>query len=285
MNSEDGFLCKVAPGLIRLRERFWVADTAAAASRDISYPAAAQAKLAEIEDSSFWFRHRNEVIFAVIDRFPPGGPILDIGGGNGYVAAGLKRRGVTAIVIEPGADGARVACDRGLTVVATSFRPEIFAAAQLPAIGLFDVIEHVDDDRRFLADCCATMAAGGYAYITVPALRFLWSCDDEFAGHYRRYDRRSLSRALTETGFEILRLSYFFSALVPAILLFRTLPSAVGLRSVDTIGRAIRHHQAGSGPSVRAERMLAFEQGLVASGYDLPIGSSLIAVARKRGSH
>ncbi len=35
-------------------------------------------------------------------RFPPDGPFLDIGGGNGFVAKGLLAAGFSCILVEPG---------------------------------------------------------------------------------------------------------------------------------------------------------------------------------------
>ena len=46
---------------------------------NISYPRGASIRCFIIEDSSFWFEHRNHVITRVIKRFPPSGPILDVG--------------------------------------------------------------------------------------------------------------------------------------------------------------------------------------------------------------
>lgn len=48
----------------------------------ISYPEGGHAVCREVEDSSFWFAHRNRCIVAAVERMPPCGPILDIGGGG-----------------------------------------------------------------------------------------------------------------------------------------------------------------------------------------------------------
>jgi hypothetical protein len=42
-----------------------------------------------LEDSSFWFAHRNACLLAVLRQFPTIGPFFDVGGGNGFVAAAL----------------------------------------------------------------------------------------------------------------------------------------------------------------------------------------------------
>ena len=250
----------------------------------MSYPSVAQPCLAALEESSFWFRHRNRVIRTFIQRYLPCGPIIDVGGGNGAVSLELWRSGISSIVLEPGEDAASTAHARGLTVIRGAFDPRIFVEGSVRAIGLFDVIEHTADDVQFLADTNLVMANGGFIYVTVPALRSLWSSDDEFAGHYRRYNRHSLQQALTSAGFEVLAISSFFSLLVPLLFLFRTLPSACGLRKVDRVDKALDHHRSGTSTGALMERLLRVELSVLARGHSLPIGTSLIAVARKPAS-
>jgi len=76
-------------------------------SAAVSYPADGNDECFQIEDASFWFAHRNRCIAAAAGRFPPAGPIVDVGGGNGFVSRGLIDAGFGAIVLEPGPAGAR----------------------------------------------------------------------------------------------------------------------------------------------------------------------------------
>jgi SAM-dependent methyltransferase len=275
--SEGEFLTQVAPSLTRQSDRFFAAPGA----DKLSYPSDIQARLAAVEETSFWFRHRNDVIGAAVRRFPPSGPIVDIGGGNGYVSLGLSGLGFSTVVLEPGTAGAEVAHGRGLTVIRAGFAAETFVAGSLSAIGLFDVIEHIADARQFLIDCRRALAHGGLLYVTVPAFRALWSADDEYAGHFRRYSHASLARVLTDAGFEVAFMSAFFALLVVPLFLLRSLPSAVGRRKVSTADQAVAHHHAGRRTSIVLERLLRWEVAAVKRGYDIPLGTSLIAVARK----
>ena len=59
-------------------------------SRDndvLSYPAYGNEACFEVEDHSFWFRHRNHCIQELVRKFPPNGkgPIFDVGAGNGFL--------------------------------------------------------------------------------------------------------------------------------------------------------------------------------------------------------
>src|SRR5438128_5966636 len=146
----------------------------------------------------------------------------------------------------------------------------MFVEGAVSAIGLFDVIEHVVDDLNFLRQCRKVLAAGGLLYLTVPALQSLWSTDDEFAGHRRRYTRHSLTQLLMASGFELVVLSAFFSLLVPLVFLFRTVPSAFGSRKVEDVDKALKHHRSEHRIGVLMERILGFERALVARGSTLP---------------
>ena len=68
----------------------------------ISYPEDGNSNCFEFENESFWFKHRNNCIIAMVRTFPPTGIILDIGGGNGIVSLALQEAGFKTILIEPG---------------------------------------------------------------------------------------------------------------------------------------------------------------------------------------
>ena len=56
-------------------------------SEAISYPEEGNEACFQIEDQSFWFRHRNHCIQELVRKFPPNGkgPIFDVGAGNGFL--------------------------------------------------------------------------------------------------------------------------------------------------------------------------------------------------------
>jgi hypothetical protein len=58
----------------------------------------------------------------------------------------------------------------------------------------------------------------------VPAYQWLWSEHDDRAAHRRRYGARRFERAVLDAGFEIERMTYYFSFLVPPAALLRRTP-------------------------------------------------------------
>jgi len=193
----------------------------------VSYPDDGNDECFEIEDNSFWFHHRNNCIIEMIKNYPPfdNRSIFDIGGGNGFVSKGLLNAGFNVVLVEPGPSGAKNAKKRGIphVVCATSQSAE-FKQETLPAIGVFDVVEHIDDDIAFLRHLWNLLTPGGMLYLTVPAYQLLWSHEDEVGGHFRRYTLKSLKKRLQETGFSIKYSTYIFAFLPLFIFFLRTLP-------------------------------------------------------------
>jgi SAM-dependent methyltransferase len=84
------------------------------------------------------------------------------------------------------------------------------------------VLEHVEDDRRFIEDCLGMLKPGGKLITLVPALQFLYSDLDRKIGHYRRYDKSMVRRLVKDLDFRVHRLYYTnFLPIVPSLLFFK----------------------------------------------------------------
>ena len=250
----------------------------------VDYPDEGNAFCFQVEDASFWFRHRNACILEAVARFPPAGAVFDIGGGNGFVARALAAAGYPAVVVEPGPTGASNARARGLSpVVCSTLDDAGFRAGSLPAAGLFDVLEHIEDDRGFLRRVWGLLQPGGRLYLTVPAYAWLWSAEDDLGGHHRRYTRRSLAEVAVEAGFDVDFSTYFFWPLPLPILLVRAIPSRLGHRPPADLDAIRRELKPPTGPAVRAiAALLDLERRWLARGGRVPMGGSCLLVAHRR---
>lgn len=273
-------IASMGRGLVQRDDGIWYASR----SQAVSYPDDGHDACFAVEEHSFWFRHRNACITAAAKRLPPSGALFDVGGGNGCVSKALAEAGIESVVVEPGGLGARNARRRGLQhVICATTEGAGFAACSLPAIGLFDVIEHVQDDRPFLRDMSALLAPGGRLYATVPAYGWLWSDEDVHAGHFRRHTLSSVAALVKQSGLALEYASYFFRWLPLPILLLRALPHRLGLhRPAHAPESVARDHAVGGGRVVRVlDTMLAREVQQVATGHTMPFGGSCLFVARK----
>jgi SAM-dependent methyltransferase len=254
----------------------------------VSYPPDGSRILHAVEDDSWWFVHRNRVILSCMRRFPPPGDIWDIGGGNGFVSAMLARHGFGSILLEAGLDGCRNARRRGVAnVLRGTFESLRLRRGSLPAAGLFDVLEHSADPAAFLGSLHAALQDGGRLYLTVPAHPWLWSDEDDWAGHAVRFRKQDLLALLSGAGFSVLYHSFFFSFLSPAIFLLRVLPGRLGVarrrrrdERRDEMTRKVHRTPPGWAGGIW-EKHLTREAGRIGSGTVVTHGSSLLAVGEK----
>lgn len=253
----------------------------------VSYPADGHEQCFAVEDSSFWFRHRNACIVAVASEFPPpgDGAIFDIGGGNGFVSMGLANAGFDVALVEPGHVGAVNAKRRGVrNVICATAESAQFTPHSLSAAGLFDVIEHIDDAPAFLRSVKGLLRPQGYLYATVPAYQSLWSDEDVSAGHYRRYTMSSLQATLDAAGFDLLFASYIFRFLPVPIFMLRALPHRLGIsRGQRMPDAASRDHRVKQGLASRLlQGMLDREVELLKRRQSMRFGGSCLVVAKCR---
>jgi len=188
------------------------------------------------------------------------------------------------VLVEPGKTGAANAKKRGLgNVICATTETAKFKKKSLSGVGLFDVLEHIEDDKAFLRSMHGLMKSDALLYLTVPAYNFLWSKEDDSAGHYRRYTLISASAVLKSVGFEILYATYIFRFLPPPIFLFRTLPYKFGFskRAVNN-QKTERDHAATNRLTSRIlNSMLATETCNIQKKKTMCFGGSCLIVAKK----
>jgi SAM-dependent methyltransferase len=269
-------LASLAPSLELGADGIWFAPHQA----PVSYPAHGNAACLQVEDRSFWFRHRNRCVVSMVRRFAPSGGFLDIGGGNGYVAKGLTQAGISCALLEPGIDGALAARARGIDpVICARLEDAGLQPGSIASAGMFDVLEHIEDETGALRQAHALLRPGGRLFLTVPAYAFLHSADDVAAGHFRRYALADLARALAGAGFRMEHATYMFAPLPPLVFLLRTVPSLLGMRTgVDEQRQAAEHAPGGLAAWLMAA-LLDVEGRRIETGKHVPFGTSCLAMA------
>lgn len=240
-----------------------------------------------LERDHWWFRGRRRVYVELLrDALAGERPlrVLDAGAGVGGFLDELAALGGELVhsELEPAALARCRARGHGrgvrASVEALPFRDESF-----DLVCLFDVLEHADDDRAVAAEVARVLRPEGLLVATVPAHPWLFTKNDRVAGHRRRYTRRALRLALALPELELLRCTYANALLFPAIAAF-----LLAARSAEALGLG------GADPertnlSWRAPRWCgelayrAFSAELLLSRrLDLPLGHSLLALARRR---
>ena len=253
----------------------------------VSYPKDGNRICFEIEDRSFWFKHRNACIIELVKRFPPRGkgPIFYVGGCNGFVAKGLMEAGWHVVLVEAGPAGARNARKRGLQhVVCATAQAAGFKPGCMPAIGVFDVVEHIEDDVKFLKHLHDLLEPGGMLYLTVPAYNFLWSGADDYAGHFKRYSFRTLVKLCSATHLNVQFLTGIFAWLIAPLSLFRALPYRLvgkSKKDIANVEATINDHTLPFWFKRFVKKQNEWEHARISREKPIPLGASLLLAAKK----
>ena len=120
-------------------------------------------------------------------------------------------------------------------------------------------------------------------YITVPSHNYLWSKDDNEAGHFRRYSLRGLKDLIEASGFKIIFQTYFFSFLPIPILLLRTIPSFLGFfkNKSGHLRNKNEHKSNGSINDFFLKKILRWEFNRLNKNKKIYFGSSIFLIASK----
>ncbi len=240
-------------------------------------------RLFELEHTSFWFRSRNNLIKHLFHKYigDRKAEVCEIGCGTGYVLKGLTSlKNLTLSGSEIYIEGLKYAKSRLPQV-------EFFQAdaTDLPfaegydAIGAFDVLEHISEDKKAMASIFKTLKPGGFFFITVPQYNWMWSLEDDIAFHKRRYGRKELRIKLEEAGFDVAYMGSFVFALFPVMAIQRFL----GKRNRNKgITQAVDGFTIPSFINSVFYCLNQLDILFIKLGMSLPYGGSLVCVAKKR---
>lgn len=144
----------------------------------------------------------------------PGKNVLEVGCGIGTYTNIMAEAGydVTALDINPDyvEHCARRFVDRPQIDVRLEDATSPPADGELwDAAIMLDVLEHLPDDVSVLKGLSGRLTVGGVLAIKVPAHDWLRGSLDDAVGHYRRYNRQSLSQAFRDAGYEVISIKPF----------------------------------------------------------------------------
>lgn len=249
-----------------------------------NYPKEAFEALYKIEDKHFWFAVREEVIKIVINKNikqKKDHSFLEIGCGTGIVLLLLEKLGFSVTGLDIHREGLQLARKRTCARLLCADIYKLKEEKKYENIGLFDVIEHVDNDALFLTTCRNMLIDGGRVVITAPADMRLWSRMDEASGHKRRYTKRDLINLLQKSGFKVEYSSYFNFLLYIPQFLFRRF-------SDEQMKKATQHHllveelKLPPFPVNFLLKWLLLIEAQILRIIPIPFGTSLIVVGSRK---
>jgi SAM-dependent methyltransferase len=162
-------------------------------------------------------RCRNaERLLQLLPNPAPGAVLLDVGCAYGFLLVAARRRGYTAVGVEPSREAAAYARrEYGVQVFNGPIEQAPLAAGSVDVITLADVIEHLKDPSGVLGSLHRLLRPDGRLVILTPDLgsvvarllgRHWWGLLDD---HIVYFSRRTLPRFLERHGFVTERLESF----------------------------------------------------------------------------
>ncbi|MGQ0620578.1 MAG: methyltransferase domain-containing protein [Panacagrimonas sp.] len=240
-------------------------------------------EMATTEDRHWWFVSRRSILEKLIGSLDPKPfwRLLEVGSGTGGNLTMLSRFGaVSAMEMSARARELAVTKTEGRFDLRAGFCPGSIPfgpGERFDLICLFDVLEHIDEDRETLRQLRKHLAPDGRFLITVPAYAWMWGPHDAALHHHRRYSRAGLARTLDDAGLRVSRITHFNIWLFPLIALTRLLSRAFWVSTAPSANSAIPW-----APLNALLRMIFSSEAALLARIDLPFGVSLLAVAHQR---
>ena len=246
-------------------------------------------KMRKMEDRLWWFCGRRRIVLRQFQNallkstFKTSDlRIADIGCGTGRLLRDLGKFGnVTGFDLSPVAlDICEQRSDQQTKVVRADATRLPVKECAFDCLTALDLLEHIPDDNRALADFFRILKPGGFAIFTVPAHPNLWGAHDVALHHCRRYQAQTWLTQLRNSGFQVDFFSHAMGIAYPAAFFWRKfkskLPSDNDHTNVQTDDFL---------PPALINQALYFslcaESAWLGNGWRMPFGLSLIAVVRR----
>ncbi|MFO7694239.1 MAG: class I SAM-dependent methyltransferase [Vicinamibacterales bacterium] len=240
---------------------------------------------ARAERDHFWFRGFRRFAAPMLDRAAAGRRhlrLLDCGCGTGANLRLLLAPYGEAWGFDLTWTGLQHARGSGLTRVARASAAAVpFPSAAFDIVTSFDVLYCLPDaiEREAVREMWRILKPGGSAIINVAAMEILRGNHSVLSAELRRYSRASLRGLLEPAGFRVEWMTYTNAALFPVMLTVRGVQRLTGLAADDEAEAEITVPPAPINATLGA--LLALESALVRASVPMPLGSSLLCLARK----
>jgi|GEM_PF-329807 len=170
------------------------------------------------ENKHFWFRIRQLIVKDLFNKYvKKNAKVIEIGAGTGYISKMLMTEGYEVAV---GDVHLRALSRFNGRIFKEKYQFDINQAPfkdHFDAVGMFDVLEHIENDNLALKNVSGMLKDQGKLILTVPAHRWLWNRHDY--SHKRRYRLSRIRKLMKKNDFKILEAKHFFVSIVPMLFL------------------------------------------------------------------
>jgi SAM-dependent methyltransferase len=228
-------------------------------------------------------------MLARLGRLPVAPTVIDVGCSTGHLLCDLDAclPDATLIGVDLVAAGLRKAhlqVPRALLLQADVCALPLEDACVDVAVSA-NLLEHVPDDQRALAEIARILRPGARAVIVIPVNPGSYDCYDRLLGHERRYARGELARKAHGAGLTVLQDLHLGAPLFPA---FWAVKQHNRLRHEhlrgDALEEKVKSDMERTADSTLGHMACRAEELLLACGVRLPFGiRGLTVLERPRG--
>lgn len=166
-------------------------------------------ELALFEGARRWKKYFSQQIKPYIQ-----GKVLEVGAGIGGTTIHLDNARIrTWVLLEPDPEMVKKLEEKksaGKLPSHTQIQQgtiDSLSISDFDVILYIDVLEHIENDREEIVKATSLLRTGGKLIVLSPAFNQLYSPFDKAIGHYRRYDKKSLT-ALAPQGLSLVSVKY-----------------------------------------------------------------------------
>lgn len=180
--------------------------------------------LKQIESGYWWYEGRliwaRQFIRNWLERNAFTDPVFyaDLGCGTGGFGINIQNNFAIdeTILIDNNPEALnRVSANQNITLLNLDLESNFELPFEPNLITCMDVIEHIEQDQKFVDHLFTCIKPGGLLVLSTAAHPFLFSTWDKKLGHYRRYSKSSLVKKLEKSGFKVWHASYGWAFLFP----------------------------------------------------------------------
>ena len=235
------------------------------------------------EQSHFWFRGFRQYMKPALARATAGVArprILDCGCGTGSNLEMLAPYGA-AVGFDLTRIGTAFAKSHGHRVAQGSIGDIPFRSGAFDLATSFDVFQVLPDDveRSAIREMARVLKPGGWILLHVAALQMLHGKHSVLSEEKRRYTSSRLRSLVEGAGFRVERLTFDHFSLLPILLPVRAWHRLTAKDGVVAAGEG--EITVPMAPVNAALTALVSLEALALRAVDMPIGSSLMCLARK----